>query len=417
MLSLLMTSFVFPPPSNGVAEVAMAHATGLANLGYKVTVATGRNNLSNTAIFPDNIKIEQFDVTGYGKRGVGYSGEIEKYKTFIREFNGDVIFCHAWENWATDLAVSQFPYLNCKKILVSHGVFSKSLHLLPRNFYEWYLSIKNPRMIQGILKDWFDWRPYLKKMPEMLVQFDHVVFLSDVMTGPRFYDRRLANKMRLKNWSIIPNAANPPLTKNNFSNFRSTYHIGEGPLILCVGNYSRIKDQEMALRAFVKAQCPDASLVFIGAENEYWGDRLKRLYSDFTKNKNVNRVLFLEDLDKDLLYSAYQAADIFLLSSRTEVQPLVLLDAMAYGLPFISTNVGSIRQLPGGIVVNGESEMARGIKNLINDPSKRLKLSKEGRTAYMKKFNWKNIVDNYDLLLRNLVGPQIEGYLTIASQQ
>jgi glycosyltransferase involved in cell wall biosynthesis len=115
------------------------------------------------------------------------------------------------------------------------------------------------------------------------------------------------------------------------------------------------------------------------------------------------RVLFLEKLDKSLIRSAYRASDLFLCSSQSEVQPLVILDAMASGTPFISTDVGCVSELPGGIIVKSEQEMALNIRELLNDKEKHNELSKAGSAACAKKYNWKTVTLLYDQLINNLI--------------
>ncbi len=62
-------------------------------------------------------------------------------------------------------------------------------------------------------------------------------------------------------------------------------------------------------------------------------------------------MIFLEKQARDSIRAAYRAADCVVLSSRRETQPLVLLDSMAAGKPFITTDVGCVRDFSGGLVV------------------------------------------------------------------
>ncbi len=76
---------------------------------------------------------------------------------------------------------------------------------------------------------------------------------------------------------------------------------------------------------------------------------------------------------------------VAVLSSLSESQPLVVLEAGAAGIPFVATNVGSCREIiegradetpalgPGGVVVNVVSpdEIAEAVGGLLGDPGRR----------------------------------------------
>ena len=94
------------------------------------------------------------------------------------------------------------------------------------------------------------------------------------------------------------------------------------------------------------------------------------------------RPLYLADGRK--LPDCYAAADAFVFASRTETQGLVLLEAMAVGLPVISTAVMGTRDIVGprrGALVPDDDEgaFARDIVRLIYDPELRAALSGQAR--------------------------------------
>ncbi|MFX1603897.1 MAG: glycosyltransferase family 4 protein, partial [Promethearchaeota archaeon] len=96
------------------------------------------------------------------------------------------------------------------------------------------------------------------------------------------------------------------------------------------------------------------------------------------------------------------SADAFLLNSRLEGMPLVLLEAMSCGLPVVTTPAGGIPELvrPGkdGIVTNGfePEEFAEAVIELLEDESLMKKMGKAGRRRVEESFSAEKIVGLYE---------------------
>ena len=75
--------------------------------------------------------------------------------------------------------------------------------------------------------------------------------------------------------------------------------------------------------------------------------------------------------------------DLFVVSSRVEAGPLVLAEAMAEGLPCVSTDVGEVRRLAGEDVVvvpvDDAAALAAAIGGLLADPARRAELAARAR--------------------------------------
>ena len=152
----------------------------------------------------------------------------------------------------------------------------------------------------------------------------------------------------------------------------------------------------------MRANHPDATLVFVGPEFNGYQGGLAREYQQHRAQFPQARVVFLEKVPKKMIYAAYQTADVFILSAKAETQPLAILDAMAAGIPFISSNAGCVREFPGGIVVRSGSDTTRAIHMLLGDAALRGKLGAEGRAACDAKYDWERVLDEFDGLFTRL---------------
>ena len=382
---ILITAFTFPPETNGVAYVSGIHAYGLAQRGYDVTVAAAYTPARSDTQRRGNPAVVEFKTRGNGNLRVGYHGEVQEYRDFVARFDADVIMCHGWQIWSTDLACQAFAASTAKKVLISHGVSANSAYGFPRT-----------------LLTWLAWRPYIWRMPRMMRAFDHLVFLTDSANRVSFSDRKMAAERGIANYSVIPNGAQQDDGDAGSPDFRQRFGIRDRKLVLHVANYDQRKNQRLALRAFLEAAPGDAVLVFIGSRLNDYARGLQRMREQRHGGRQED-VLFLEGLTQSEIRSAYSAADLFLCTSHWEAQPLVVLDAMGVGLPFISTDVGCVREFPGGVIATSEGDMAKQITRLLQDPEERRRLGDAGQAAVRDYYNWERVLDEYDSLIQRLL--------------
>ena len=180
--------------------------------------------------------------------------------------------------------------------------------------------------------------------------------------------------------------------------------------IINVGRLEKQKNQELLIKAFkeIHNKYPEYELYIYGEGSLREG--LNKLVKDEKLEKNVFLPGEVNDI-KDKL----KDSKIFILASNYEGMPNSLMEAMALGLPCISTDCPCggpsflIQNNINGVLipVNDKETLVKAIENLINNKNKCLELAKNAKkicyTLNPEKINnaWeeyiKKIVINYNL--------------------
>lgn len=173
------------------------------------------------------------------------------------------------------------------------------------------------------------------------------------------------------------------------SEMRRQWHIDEKTtLIGTVGRLVPVKGQAILLEALriLRDSCHNITLLFVGD-----GPLRGHLQLVVQRLGLEQSVIFAGHQEKP--YDFINMMDIFVLSSLHEGIPMVLLEALALKRSVIATRVGGIPEvvshgLSGILVSPGNAgELAAGIKDLINDPSKAVVFGTVGRTQIEDDFN------------------------------
>jgi glycosyltransferase involved in cell wall biosynthesis len=180
--------------------------------------------------------------------------------------------------------------------------------------------------------------------------------------------------------SVIPNGVDESFL------YDGTRFLHSKPRLLFVGRFVVQKNLLLLLRALEGiSSLFDTTLV---GEGELEGE-LKKAVVDL----GLENVHFYGLADGADLRELYRNADVFVLPSKGEGMPLVLLEAMAMGLPIVATNIPGIRGVvadgQNGILVPPEEPSAfrTALLNMVSDPDRYRCMSEESRRL-ADKYSW-----------------------------
>ena len=384
---VLITTFTFPPNQDGVAMASFNLATGLIAQGFDVTVAT-RRLPTRAGDEIAGVRVFEFAVDGSANARFKFTGEVERYIEFVRTFKCEFIVCQYWDAWSTALAQKAFRDNPAKKILVSHGFLSHLLTFHPRPYF-------------GI-GVWLGSLPIALAAPRTMQSYDHVVFLSERRDFRRFFDHRLAHWIGYKSHSIIPNGVSRDVTQPTNVNFREKYGIKTQEIVLNVANYSDRKNQILALNVFAKANVTNSTMVFIGSERNDYTVRLEEHLRRLRASGFNLPVKILFEVSRPDVVAAMQSASVFLLTAKAETMPFALLEAITASLPFVSTNVGCVEEIPGGKVANSRRNLVRHLRSLLQDRTIREELGRTGSSIAKAEFTWERNSERFVSILKSL---------------
>jgi len=185
----------------------------------------------------------------------------------------------------------------------------------------------------------------------------------------------------------------------NSGNLKEQFGIQEDEKVLIhVSNFRKIKNLPHIVDAFMKIRANmKAKLLLVGD-----GPEKHRVMDQVKGSPYMKDILFLGKQEN--LAELYAISDLKLLLSQQESFGLVLLEAMACGVPCIGTNVGGIPEViehgvDGYIVELGDTEaVAAYATHLLQDEEQLLRFREAAIRAVSEKFHSSKIVEQYENL-------------------
>ena len=400
-MKILHVNYIFPPKPNvadGITQVVHRQTKALAKKGHDVTVyasnaldlhGKARIEIENSPAYIDRVKIRYFPYllrynTIFFTPSIFYS-----VRDDIKKF--DVIHIHDVRCLQCAIAAYHAGLFNIPIVFQPHGSFKSSspsgrLRKLSRIFIDKLYAEK-----------------VFKKVSKMVALSYMEAEQYKAMGVPEEKIAIIPNGIDLSEYANLP-------AKRSF---RKKFSVDDDKkIILYLGRIHKIKGLDILVRAYVyvvnKLGVNNVLLVIAGADDGYLGE-LEELLGQLRIADNVLLTGPLYGKDK---LEAYVDADVFILPSRYETFPNVVLEAYACSKPVIASNVYGLRDLvidgvTGFLVEQGNvKQMAHSILSLIGDDGRAEEMGLKGKQFVKENFTIEEVVHRIENLYREVVSSQ-----------
>ena len=230
--------------------------------------------------------------------------------------------------------------------------------------------------------------------------FSYIMFHTGCMVpvglSPKVTES-IKQRYYLKNVSTVYNGTD----LSRFS-VKTDYALHAQPLILNIARLDAQKNHKRLIESFAifSSQFPDAKLVIVG------DGELREALESQTKDAGLTGKVLFEGLQDDIP-KYIEAADVFCLSSDFEGMPMTLIEAMAAGMPIVSTNVGGISDMltnNRSAVLTGldATELANAVIRLLSNKDLRERLGKNAYEA-SQRFSHRHMAQEYISIYKKML--------------
>jgi len=250
------------------------------------------------------------------------------------------------------------------------------------------------------LYKWIDRKIYLQKFKYSCHKADLIIAISQ-QTKSDIIEFFKINENRIK---VVYQSCNPIFFENisiPYKNLFLKYNIPKN-YILYVGTIERRKNLLTLLKA-VYSKKIDLPIVVVGRKTEYFNE-----IKDFIEKNKVKNIFFIGEISNEELVALYKYAKIFVYPSIFEGFGIPVIEAIASGVPVVTSKNSCLMETGGEAAVYFEpynyEELGDIIINIINDISLYNNLIEKGK-QHIKRFTpevfAKNTMNLYKELLIN----------------
>lgn len=198
---------------------------------------------------------------------------------------------------------------------------------------------------------------------------------------------------------VVPGVERAPLARGS---------ANDGPTsLLCVGTLTKRKGHLVLLSALADLVDLDWQLTIVGSAA--WDpDHACRIEAMIDDKGLSARVTMIGEQDEAGLADFYDRADLFVLASHHEGYGMVLAEALARGLPIVSTTAGAIPDTvpaaAGRLVAPGDSDaLAAALRDVLTDVTVYGKLAEGAREVRSTLPSWQESATRFGRILEEMI--------------
>ena len=374
-MKILFLSDVYFPRVNGVSTSIKVFKNDLKKLGHEVHLICPAYNEKNTDKTVTTIKSKPifFDPEDHLMSWTELNKKIE----WIKKQKFDLIHIQTpfiAHYFGKKLAKT----LNVPIIETYHTSFEDYLHLylpiLPESFARW-LS---------------------RNIAKYLCNHCH-----GIISPSEQLKETLKNYQVTKPIKVVPTGLpDQSFKKTNKYTFRKLYNISPtDPLLLFVGRVAHEKNIDFLLHVYKYIASENKSIKFLITGEGPAFEHIQKLIKKLNLDRSVILTGYLEANNE--LLNCYASSDLFIFASKTETQGLVLIEAMAQGLPVVALAENGTKSIlennPGAIIAKDDpKEFAKTCLRLLNNKKKLSEMSVKAKKEAKQK--WGSVAQTEKLI-------------------
>jgi glycosyltransferase involved in cell wall biosynthesis len=261
------------------------------------------------------------------------------------------------------------------------------------------LTSHSPSLIESLLKAESDQGSLIDKITikniQLIKDSPTCTFIAFTKCQAEAY-----RKIGVKNTRLIPHGVNPQVFQvEKDKSIIAKYGLDKNN-ILCVGVKEPRKGQIFLIKAMprILKEFPNTKLLLSGGGvSARRTDYQKELEFLITKLNLESRVVWLGEVPRKDLIQLYLQSSVFALPTECEMFCLVLLEAMAAGLPIVTTNRPYIAETldngKAGILVERKQDLIeKAILQLLGDKDLRKKMGAHGQRVIEQNYRLDNVI-------------------------